>query len=61
MSPKVKQRLKHNRREEGQSEVLRSFCRIGRITNEGLDQVLRKLRSNPDLLNFATRITGMKC
>ena len=61
MSPKVKQRgLKHKRRDAEESEAIRSFCRLGRITNGGLHELFSKLRGNPDLVK-SSMITGMKC
>ena len=33
------------------SDNLKSFCRLGRITNEGLEALLAKLRMNPELLD----------
>ena len=59
MSPKVKRLLKRSRAEAEQADDLRSFCRIGRITNAGLSELLTKLRRNPDLAN-SSKITGMK-
>ena len=58
MSPKVKRRLKRSRVEQEEADDLRGLCRIGKITNDGLAELLTKLRHNPDLASV-TRITGM--
>ena len=58
MSPKQKRVLKRSRIEDDGEIDLRSFCRIGKITNNGLAELFTKLRRNPDMVS-ATRITGM--
>ena len=46
---------KRQRFDEDASNSLKGFCRLGKITNAGLQDLLGRLRRNPELLN-ATRL-----
>jgi len=46
----MSQRNKRARLTDEASDTLKSFCRLGRITNAGLQELLSKLRNNPELL-----------